>query len=159
MAAILAHEGNAEVMLAGGTVRPLDHGIVGEAAVDFVRQFKVDVGLIGISGIETDGTLRDFDWREIRVAQAIMAASRSVWLLADHSKFDRRAMVELGRLSQIDVLITDSAPPELFGELLREHDVQLVVAGGENDGSGDGGGGGTDSGVENGQDRHDGDSK
>lgn len=129
VAAILAHEANAEVMLAGGTVRPFDHGVVGEAAVDFVRQFKVDIGLIGISSIEPDGTLRDFDWREIRVAQAIIAASREVWLLADHSKFERRAMVELGHLAQIDVLVSDAPPPEPFMSLLREHGVRCVVAG------------------------------
>ena len=31
---------------------------IGEAAVDFIRQFKVDIGLIGISGIEEDGANR-----------------------------------------------------------------------------------------------------
>jgi DeoR family glycerol-3-phosphate regulon repressor len=129
VAAILAHDGNAEVMLAGGIVRPIDRGIVGESAVDFVRQFKVDIGLIGISSIEPDGTLRDFDYREVRVAQAIMAASREVWLLADRSKFERRAMVELGHLSQIDVLITDAPPPAPFGPLLGDHAVRCVVAG------------------------------
>jgi DeoR family glycerol-3-phosphate regulon repressor len=128
VAALLAHEANAEVMLAGGTVRPIDHGVVGEPAVDFVRQFKVDIALIGISSIEPDGTLRDFDYREIRVAQAIITAAREVWLLADHSKFERRAMVELGHLSQVDVLITDALPPEPFEGLLREHSVRCIVA-------------------------------
>lgn len=128
VAAVLAHEGNAEVLLAGGTVRPVDHGIVGDAAVDFIRQFKVDIGLIGISSIEADGTLRDFDWREVRVAQAIIAASREVWLLADTSKFERRAMVELGHLSQIDQFVTDAPPPEPFASLLAEHGVRCVVA-------------------------------
>ena len=61
-----------------------------------MRQFKVDIGLIGISGIEADGTLRDFDYREVKVARAIIEQSREVWLAADHSKFNRPAMVELG---------------------------------------------------------------
>ena len=55
-----------EVIVAGGVVRTRDRGIVGEATVDFIRQFKVDIGLIGISGIEADGTLRDFDYREVQ---------------------------------------------------------------------------------------------
>lgn len=128
VAAVLAHDGNAEVLLAGGTVRPLDHGVVGDTAVEFIRRFKVDIGLIGISSIEADGTLRDFDWREVRVAQAVIAASREVWLLADRRKFDRRAMVELGHLSQIDRLITDAPPPEPFAALLAEHGVDCVIA-------------------------------
>ena len=56
VAAILSDNANCEVIVAGGVVRSRDRGIVGEATVDFIRQFKVDIGLIGISGIEADGT-------------------------------------------------------------------------------------------------------
>ena len=102
-----------EVIVAGGQVRGADQGIVGEATVDFMRQFKVDIGLIGISGIEADGTLRDFDYREVKVARTIIEQSREVWLAADHSKFNRPAMVELARFDDIDVVFTDAAaaPP------------------------------------------------
>ena len=59
VATILSGNTTCEVIVVGGLVRSRDRGIVGEAAVDFIRQFKVDIGLIGISGIEADGTLRD----------------------------------------------------------------------------------------------------
>jgi DeoR family glycerol-3-phosphate regulon repressor len=128
VAAILSSNAQCEVIVAGGVVRPRDRGIVGEPAVDFIRQFKVDIALIGISGIEADGTLRDFDYREVKVAQAIIEHSREVWLAADHSKFNRPAMVELARLSQIDRLFTDKPPPEPFPALLADADVRLDVA-------------------------------
>jgi DeoR family glycerol-3-phosphate regulon repressor len=114
--------------VAGGLVRSRDRGIIGEATVDFIRQFRVDIGLIGISGIEADGTLRDFDYREVQVARAIVEHSRQVWLAADHSKFNRPAMVELGQLAQIDTLFTDAPPPEPFQRLLADAGVQCVVA-------------------------------
>ena len=117
-----------EVIVAGGMVRHADGGIVGEAAVDFIRQFRVDIGLIGISGIEADATLRDFDYREVNVARAIIEHSREVWLAADHSKFNRPAMVELARLAQIDMLFTDAEPPSPFPALLAEAGVQLTVS-------------------------------
>ena len=81
--------------MAGGSVRARDRAIVGEATVDFIRQFKVDIALIGVSSIEADGTLRDFDLREVKVAQTIIAQAREVWLAADASKFNRPAMIEL----------------------------------------------------------------
>ncbi len=125
VAAILSGNPDCEVIVAGGVVRGRDRGIVGEAAVDFIRQFKVDIGLIGISAIEADGSLRDFDYREVKVAQAILAHSRQVWLAADHSKFNRPAMVELARLDQIDRLFTDQLPPPPFPTLLAEAGVSL----------------------------------
>lgn len=128
VAAILADNDDCEVIVAGGAVRSRDRGIVGEAAVDFIRQFRVDIALIGISGIEADGTLRDYDYREVKVARAIVAQAREVWLAADHSKFNRPAMVELARIDQIDRVFTDQAPPAPFPALLAEADVQLVIA-------------------------------
>ncbi len=131
IAALLSTNPDCEVIVAGGLVRSADQGIVGEATVDFMRQFKVDIGLIGISGIEADGTLRDFDYREVKVARTIIEQSREVWLAADHSKFNRPAMVELARLDEIDVVFTDQAPPPSFGELMEQAHVECVLAGGD----------------------------
>ncbi|MEY8877333.1 MAG: DeoR/GlpR family DNA-binding transcription regulator [Leptothrix sp. (in: b-proteobacteria)] len=127
VAATLGDNPDCEVIVTGGLLRARDRGLIGEATVDFIHQFKVDIGLVGISGIEADGTLRDFDFREVKVSQAILARSREVWLAADASKFNRPAMVELARLTDLDRLYTDAAPPEPFGALLAEADVQLEV--------------------------------
>ena len=102
VADILSDNPDCEVIVAGGVVRSRDRGIIGEATMDFIRQFKVDIGLIGISGIEADGTLRDYDFREVRVSRTIIEQSREVWLAADSSKFKRQAMVELAHISEID---------------------------------------------------------
>ena len=130
VAAILSGNPDCEVIVTGGVVRSRDRGIVGEVTVDFIKQFKVDIGLIGISGIEADagGTLRDFDFREVTVARAIVEHSRQVWLAADHSKFNRPAMVQLARLDEIDMLFTDSAPPAPFPHLLAQAGVVCEVA-------------------------------
>jgi DeoR family transcriptional regulator, glycerol-3-phosphate regulon repressor len=128
VASILSANLNCEVIIVGGVVRPRDRGIVGEAAVEFIRQFKVDIAIIGISGIETDGTLRDFDYREVKVSQAIISHARQVWLAADRSKFNRPAMVELAHLAQIDKLFTDQTPPEPYSKLLEEAGVECIQA-------------------------------
>ena len=128
VAAILCGNPDCEVIVTGGVVRARDRGIVGEAAVDFMRQFMVDIALIGISGIEADGSLRDFDYREVKVAQTIIEHAREVWLAADSSKFNRPAMVELAKLAQIDRLFTDEIPPEPFPALLKDAGVRCHVA-------------------------------
>jgi DeoR family transcriptional regulator, glycerol-3-phosphate regulon repressor len=128
VAAILSDNSKCEVIIAGGVVRGRDKGIVGEATIDFIRQFKVDIGIIGISSIEADGTLRDFDPREVKVAQAIIEQSREVWLVADHDKFGRQALVRMAHASQIDMLFTDARPPEALARALKEAHVKLVVA-------------------------------
>ena len=117
-----------EVIVAGGVVRSRDGGIIGASAVDLVHQFKVDYGIIGISGIDMDGTLLDFDYREVRVAQSIIENSRKVFLAADHTKFGRNAMVRLGEPSLITALFTDRAPPPPLAKTLAAAEVELHIA-------------------------------
>jgi DeoR family glycerol-3-phosphate regulon repressor len=127
VASILSTNPSCEVIVTGGVVRGRDQGIVGEAAADFMRQFKVDIAIIGISAIESDGSLRDYDYREVKVSQTILTQAREVWLAADSSKFNRPAMVEVGRLTQISRLFTDAVPPDPFPGLLSQAQVHCDV--------------------------------
>ncbi len=127
VASILRCNPSFEIIIAGGSVRPRDGGITGEATLDFIRQFKVDFGIVGISCIDVDGALLDYDYHEVRVAQAIIENSRKVFLVADHSKFDRYAMVRLGSITQVDALFTDQPPPLHLVSILKEAGVALHV--------------------------------
>lgn len=128
VAAMMSGYPDAEVIIAGGVVRARDQGVTGEATLDFIRQFRVDFGIIGISAIDPDGTLRDFDYREVRVAEAIIAHSRTVYLAADHSKFGREALVRLGHLSQIDGLFTDRPVSAEMASVLASAGTRIFVA-------------------------------
>ncbi|MBL4830508.1 MAG: DeoR/GlpR family transcriptional regulator [Aliivibrio sp.] len=127
VASILMERENFKVILAGGEVRNKDGGIVGEATLDFIKQFRLDFGILGISGIDYDGSLLDFDYHEVRVKKAIIENSRSVFLAVDHTKFGRNAMVKLGNISEVHLLITDQQPPQEITELLSEHGIPLEV--------------------------------
>ena len=126
---ILSGTPTVELILAGGVVRQSDGGIVGEAAVDFIRQFKVDYAVIGASALDEDGTILDFDYREVSVSRAIIANARSVILVCDHSKFDRTAPVRICDVAQLDLFVTDREPPERFRAACATHKVEVVVAG------------------------------
>ena len=117
-----------EITVAGGRLRAHDLAVVGEATIDFIDQFKVDFGVIGISGIDADGTLLDFDYREVRVAQAIVANARTVFLATDLTKFGRRAMVKLGNVAILDAMFIDGEPPSPYREMLRDSEVAVHFA-------------------------------
>lgn len=119
-----------EVIVAGGLVRRSDGGIVGEAAVDFIRQFKVDFAIIGISAIELDGSLLDYDYREVKVARAIIENARHTILVADSMKYERSAPVRTGHISQVSTFVTDAPPPEPLAKICRESKVEVLVADG-----------------------------
>ena len=127
VAMILMANPDFKVILAGGEVRNRDGGIVGEATLDFIKQFRLDFGILGISGIDYDGSLLDFDYHEVRVKKAIIENSRSVYLAVDHTKFGRNAMVNLGSITELQMIITDQEPPEEIVVILKDNDIPYEV--------------------------------
>ncbi|MBW1634638.1 MAG: DeoR/GlpR transcriptional regulator [Deltaproteobacteria bacterium] len=117
-----------KMIIAGGLVRRSDGGIVGVAAVDFINQFKVDYAVIGVSAIDEDGSLLDFDFREVRVAQAIIANARHVILVADTAKLERTAPIRISHISQISTIVTNRDLPEKLEKICNDNDVRVVVA-------------------------------
>ncbi len=128
VANILRPSPQIEVIIAGGVLRRSDGGIVGEATVDFIGQFKMDYAVIGASAIDADGALLDYDYREVRVARAIIDNARRVLLVADSLKLQRTAPVRIGHMAQIDVFVTDALPSEKLTRLCATAGVDLVLA-------------------------------
>jgi len=117
-----------ELIIAGGQVRRSDGGIVGVAAVDFINQFKVDYAVIGVSAIDEDGSLLDYDFREVRVAQAIIKNARHTILVADAMKLERTAPIRIGHISQINTIVTDQYLPRKLHEICLESGVKIIIA-------------------------------
>ncbi len=117
-----------EVMIAGGTIRQSDGGIVGPSTEEFIDKFKLDFAIIGCSAIDETGEVCDYDLREVRVTQTIIRHARKVILVADSLKMTRRAPVKVGNLSDIDILVTDDSVSREFVDLCRRKEVDIRVA-------------------------------
>ncbi len=116
-----------EVIIAGGVVRSSDGGIVGDATVEFIENFKVDYAIIGSSAIDPiDGSLLDYDFQEVKVAQAIIEKARHVILVADSTKFDRSAPIRIGHISQVDTFITDVILDDELRQFCKESNVTII---------------------------------
>ncbi len=76
--------------------------------------------------MDEDGALLDFDFREVKVAQAIIANARHVILVTDSTKLERTAPVRLGHISQVHTFITDRCPSQQLRDLCRENEVELI---------------------------------
>lgn len=125
---ILGSTPDIEIILTGGLVRQSDGAIVGDDAVDFIRKFKVDFAVIGASALDEDGSVTDYDIREVAVARAIVANSRRTLLACDSTKFERSAPVRICDIGDVDTFVTDRRPPVAFAEVCQREGVEIVTA-------------------------------
>jgi DeoR family glycerol-3-phosphate regulon repressor len=115
VANILLANPDCEIVVAGGTLRRADNGLVGNITARTIENFKFDYAILGCSAMDEDGDLLDFDIQEVLVGQTLLKRSRGVFLVADHSKFQRNAPVRIGSLQDIDRFFTDCPlPPALM---------------------------------------------
>lgn len=101
VASVVSARTDYTVIITSGVVRPLDGGITGVATVDFINQFKVDYAVMSTHGVESDGSLLDYDYKEVSVMQAMIANARVRFLGVDHSKFRSNALVRLGGITGV----------------------------------------------------------
>jgi len=128
VAQILSKNATARIMLAGGEVRNHDGGIIGASSVDFVNEFRLDYGIIGISGIDEEGNLLDFDHQEVKTARAILKNSRQSILVTDKSKFGRPAMNRMAHLDDVDLLVTDHSLSSHFQSICSSSNIDVHIA-------------------------------
>ena len=112
IASLLAARKELTVHLVGGRVRDRTSATVGSAALDYLGTVFVDVAFLGINGFSVTRGLTTPDSAEAAVKSAYVAAARRTVLLADHSKYNSAHFAHVADLSQIDVIITDSALPD-----------------------------------------------
>jgi DeoR family glycerol-3-phosphate regulon repressor len=118
--------------LAGGKVRNLDSAVIGINTADFIKQFKVDYAVVGVSAIDNDGALMDFDYEEVQVSKAIFNHCRKLILVADNFKFDSTAPMLIGNISEVDILVTNIQPPLEIIDLCNNNNIEIVVASNSN---------------------------
>jgi len=128
--AAMALSGNStfRIILPGGEMRLPDRDFLNAAAIDLFDAYRADFGIFGVGGIDEDGSLLDFHAPEVRAREAIRRNSRRSVLVADRSKFGRRAAAVGGRLDEQDIVVLDGRPGVPFAALLEAIEDRLVIA-------------------------------
>ena len=78
--------------------------------------------------MDSDGSILDFDPREVSVAKSILNNSRKKILVCDNSKFGISAPHRICEIGEIDIFVTDSDPPTKFREIAKKSNSKIMVA-------------------------------
>lgn len=128
VANILTANDGCEVIVAGGSVRRSDGGLIGDLTAEFMRNFKVDLAIIGCSALDAEGEILDFDMAEVRVSRAILRQARAAWLATDLTKLGQRAPFRVVSMEALDAVVTDAPLPADLAALCAGWGTEVVVA-------------------------------
>lgn len=116
-------QGETEVLLPGGRVRNGFYSLVGSWTEELLDQVRADIFFLGADAFNPEG-ITNHTFEEAAVKRKAMAVSQRTVLLADRSKWGKRAPAFVAPLSALHLVITDLEDPTLEAlvpvEVVRE---------------------------------------
>lgn len=115
-----------KVFLLGGEYSRDNQQTLGAIAILQLQQFHVQHVILPIGCIDASVGFTDFDASDVAVAQAMISHADHSIVLADSSKFNHTAPFVLGKLDQVDRLVTESLPDKNLLGALRKSCVEVI---------------------------------
>ncbi|MEO8262774.1 MAG: DeoR/GlpR family DNA-binding transcription regulator, partial [Pseudolysinimonas sp.] len=117
-----------EVVVTGGTLRPLQHSLVNPFAAAMLAALRFDIAFIGCNGIHASHGVTNVNLPEAEIKTlAMRAAARSV-LVADGGKLGHTDPAVIGALGDFDQLVTAGEAPVGAVDALRIAGLDVVAA-------------------------------
>lgn len=129
VANIFADSRNVQTIVTGGILFPGTGVFLGSFAEQMIQKINAQKAFIGVSGLTQDG-LYNSNALVVDTEKRMIEAAKDVFIVADHTKFDRRSLAFLQDFSNITGLITDSMPTEQqeLEESLNNCGVEITLA-------------------------------
>jgi len=108
IALILEALSGVQVIVTGGTLRPLQHSLVAPMGTLLLDQLKADVAFLGCNGVDPTHGFTNSNIAEAEIKQAMVRSAGKTIFLADHDKIGHVASAFVTDVSGADLLITDA---------------------------------------------------
>lgn len=117
-----------EVVVTGGTLRPLQHSLVNPFAATMLGALRFDVAFIGCNGIHPRDGVTNVNLPEAEVKTLAMRSAKRSVLVADGSKLLRTDPAVIGSLSDFSQLVTAGEASDGAVAALRSAGLEVVAA-------------------------------
>lgn len=127
---VLASQPRVDLFGVGGSYFPAYDAFLGAQAIAGVRSLRIDTAFISTTAIAR-GACWHMSQEMVQVKQAFLEAADRRVLLADHTKFERRALHRLTALDAFDLVLVDAGTPPAIVQRLTDNGVTVHVTNGE----------------------------
>lgn len=111
----------------GGYLTEDQNSLDSDVTVNLAKNVYVDATFVSCSGYSTRGLVNN-GFSESRLKGIMMENAEKTYLLADHSKWNARALFNISEWDRIDTFITDQAVDPLLQKTLTAKEVSLQWA-------------------------------
>lgn len=123
----LTNKSNITTIATGGMYSVKYDAFYGPLSEQLLKRLHIDFGIFSCNGIDNEGNIWESNELNASVKRKMMDACDKKFLLADASKLQRKNLIKLAELAQIDILFIDQFPSEDLQRYCHEHNVLITV--------------------------------
>lgn len=117
-----------KVILLGGYIRSTSQSMVGPFAEATLKNLYCDKCFLGVDSFSIERGISTPDMEEASINQTMISISKEVIAVCDYSKFNRRSLVHIANVEQIQTVVTDKAVPNDIKSRLRAMQINCIIA-------------------------------
>ena len=122
----LADKPDWTVLSTGGLLKNGALSLTGSSAEKMISTYHVDTAICSCKGVDTAMGVTDSNEKDSLIKQAMFASAERRILALDSEKFDKKSFVRVCGFRDIDILVTDSTPPEKWISFCEDKKIELV---------------------------------
>jgi len=126
VASIFYQVSDAQVLVSGGKLRPLDQDLVGDQAISFFNSHYTDFAIVSVGSLDIERGLMDFDMDNVAITKSILNNSEHKFLAADDSKWNKKAFSRVSPFTAIDKFFTDQQPTLNISNRLQQLNIDII---------------------------------
>lgn len=126
VAVTLADSDAVQLILLGGSYRAVTGAIIGQSAIDQLRQYNLDIAFVGASGATPDGGFSCQNLHEANLKKTMLAQAAQRVIVMDSRKFDTNKFSAFATYREVQTLVTDDAITPENREPLEAQGVRIL---------------------------------
>ncbi len=116
------------VIVLSGQLQRKTNSVAGSDTVSSLQRYNIRIAFMAATGLSTRGATNSSPM-EYEIKKAVVENSENVVLLLNQEKIGVTGLMTFAQVEDFDSIVTDREPGEACRELLREKNVQLLIAG------------------------------
>lgn len=117
---------NWQVISTGGNLKMGYLALVGPQVSESIKDYHVEKSILSCKGIDREKGITDGSHDFAQVKKSMINSANKNILAVDSTKFDQKAFIVFDNFKQVDIVVTDKKPSDLWLEFFATKNIECI---------------------------------
>lgn len=117
---------NTKIFVVGSIFRRQTRSFVNLSQEQTFTHLNINKAFMAATGVSLKSGITNSSQEEYWIKKEVIENTEQKFLLIDHSKFDKAALLTYSSFSNIDIVITDQAPEKKYQDFFNQEQIQCI---------------------------------